>query len=103
MFWLSRCQAHDDRPEIPSPLVRNTALPTSVIKVIPADCPKTLGFWSRRAWRESTLLCLTAGDRKQDYVLTTDNLQPCLRGLDLWKVSQTIRDAIRVVEGLEFT
>jgi Heterokaryon incompatibility protein (HET) len=70
--------------------------------VTPVDCPETPRVLTTLGIKGQYLTLSYCWGPRQDYVLTTDNLQSCIQGLDISKLSRTIRDAIEVTKSLGF-
>jgi hypothetical protein len=95
--WLDRCQTHDEC--LPIPIAE---LPTRVIEVMPVDSPETPRLLNTPGMEGQYLTLSYCWGPRQDYVLTTGNLQSCREKLDMSKLSRTIRDAIEVTKRLGF-
>ena len=94
--WLDQCDQHGDCPRVQS----EAKLPTRAIEVAPADSPSVPRLQSTTGMKGSYIALSYCWGSHQSYVLTTKNLEPLMRELEVTELPQTISDAIQVTKAL---
>ena len=96
--WLDNCHLHDNCGKVPS----DVALPYRLLVVSPQDAPAVARLRSTNGEKGSYLALSYCWGSEQTYVLTSENIELLMRGLEEHLLPQTIRDAMAVTRTLGF-
>lgn len=96
--WLDDCCRHGDCGKVSS----DVALPSRLLEVSPQDAPAVARLRSTSEEKGSYLALSYCWGSEQTYMLTSENVELLMRGLEEHLLPQTIRDAIAVTRTLGF-